>query len=249
MLSDPRKELLTALKNELDYAKEELDLNKLSPKQDIETLKAKLTSIYSYLEQQGFAEDTGVDAALRPAYVIMQGLIERAQASALEWGHLKSSKAYIVTPRMPTPLMLSTGAILKDIDLSSPQAFALYRHNSMNEFLTQQGIVYAVYSHNAKTALVNQEVGLANYAGHLSQYENLKDCPLIKIDMDKFPAYITGAMYNIDGLPVTVESRQVTQIDQINASTWAIRIGQPANTRVAEIERFFEENGIAGLGK
>lgn len=237
------------IEQEISSAKAELDKNTISQTADIKKLQEGLDSIWRNIKEKNYAENNGTDAELRPSYVVMQGIIEREQARALEKGAIKSAEGFIITPRMPTPLMLDSGKNLGEVNLADPQAFALYRNPILNEFLQAGGILNAIYSHDAKTALSNHETGLANYATHLTKYKNLKDNPIIKSDMAKFPAELTGAMYLVDDQPITVESKQITQIDNSKAQSWAIRFGKAAEPRASILNKFLKENNYTGMVK
>jgi hypothetical protein len=241
------------IEEEVAIAKAQLDENKnpVNTEEDIAQLKAALDDIWGALKNNGFASAQGTESQYRASTVIMQGIIERAQIRALKEGEVKSIEGNIITPRMCTPLMLESGKNLSEVDLSQPISFAHYRKLILDDYLQAGGVLNIVYSHNARTALADKDaVGLAQYESNLMQYgESLRDRPVVKIDMDKFPSHITGALYYVDGMTITVEAKQVAQAENVILQTWAIKVGESCKSRVEELNDFFKENDASDLVK
>lgn len=230
--------LYSFIEGELSRAKLDLDENTVSSLEEINNLKTNLDKIWVSIKEKGSSESKGLDKDLRAGYVTMQGIIELAISRALEKDKIDDVAVYIVTPRMPTPLMLKGGSGLAGIDLGEPQEFARYRNLILIELLRVGGVVNALYSHNAKSALLNEDQGFENYATYCEQNDNLIDSPVIKIDVEEFPLEMTGAMYLVDDLVITIESRQVTQIDDRKEQAWAIKFGKSAELRKREVDEF-----------
>lgn len=223
----------------------ELTENKVSQLSDIKKLCDNLTDMASRMQLYGITQGNGVDSELRPAYVIMQCIIETALTDAIKKGVCETATAHIITPRMPTPLMLPMGKSLSEIDVSNPLALAQYRHNVLLNFLKANGKITAIYCHDAQTALSSTDSdGLASYHRCVERFSNLEDRPDIKMDMKSLPQQYTGAIYHINGAPITVQSAQVTQIDNANPSIWAIKFAENALERVAQVKGFLEERGV-----
>lgn len=231
--------LLPIIKDEVTQAEAALSYNKVSQKEEIERVKIGLRGILEALETRGVSKHNGLDAELRPAYVIMQGIIERAQTIALEKGYLSKIEACIITPRMPTPLMLAEGCSLKDVQLNDPLAFAYYRHTSLHNFLKTGSRLECLYSSSARATLANETPELKNYDNCLAYYPNLIDFPLTNIPMESFPKHLSGAFYCInDDLYISIQSRQVSQADGTQAHVWAIKTGTPAEKRATKVRNF-----------
>lgn len=240
--------LLPIIEKNLKAAQSELEKNTVSDKQNIGSLTSNLENIFKDLQSNGISERSGIDSELRPAYVTMQGIIELSLAEALSQGLIKKIDAYIVTPRMPTPLMLNNGKGLSEINISDPASFALYRNIILNTFLSAGGNLHAVYSSDAKMLLQDQAEGLDIYAAYCSKYpQSLHDHPVITIAMKDFPADMTGAVYYLDDTLITIESKQVTQIDNTTPQNWVIRFGDKAKDRAAQVNAFLKENGAQSL--
>ncbi len=236
--------LYSFIESELSRAKLDLDENGVSSLEEINSLKAKLDEIWVSIKEKGYSEDKGIDKDMRAGYVTMQGIIELAISRALERGEIYNAMVYIVTPQMPTPLMLEGGGGLDAIDLDDPQGFARYRNLILLEFLKVGGEVYAFYSHNAKSALSGGDQGVENYEAYCEQNENLIDNP-IKIGVEKFPVEMTGAIYLVDDLVITIESKQVTQVDNKKEQVWAIKFGKYAELRKNEVGEFLRGFSIS----
>lgn len=222
--------------------------NAVSEWQDVKRVSDSLTSVSDGIQLNQISQESGLDSELRPAYVIMQGVVETALANALNLGVCNEVKAHIVAPRMPTPLMLSEGKSISEINLADPLAFAQYRRNTLLKFLEAGGKLCATYSYDAHAALEYTDAkGLENYMRCVQQYNNIQDCPNVKIEMGSFPQQYTGAMYYVDGaLSITVQSMQVTQIDQ-NPQIWAIKMGDAATERAKEMDEFLREYSSPGM--
>ncbi len=232
--------LYPLIEQELAQAKLELDKNTISSQEEIASLKNGLDTIWLTIQKEGVSKNSGVDKNLRGVYITMQGIIESAITRALQRHMLENAIVHIVTPRMPTPLMIKGGSALHEIDLNDPQSFAKYRNPILVNFLKAGGVINAFYSHDAQYTCSEQTAELENYALYCNEYSNLFDQPCIKIDHSKFPVEMTGAIYVVDGLPITIESRQVTQIDNVNQQFWAIKFGEYAQLRKNKIDSFLE---------
>ncbi len=220
-------------------ALEELDRNLVSTPESVALLKTNLKTVHDELIANGQSIHEGTDAEWRAPIVVTQGLLEFAMAKTLLAKKCEEFKieGFVVTPAMPTPLRLDGGKKLAEVDVSKATDFALYRCPILKEFLYADGILNAIYSHDARTALSNDQSGLAIYAANLERYKSLKDHPVVAIDMKQFPAEFTGAMYKVNGVPIAVESKQVTQIDTQNKQ-WSIKFGQNAEERVSAVNAF-----------
>lgn len=232
--------LYPLIEEELAHAKSALVKNKVSSEDEIKNLKDNLDAIWLNISNHGISENIGIDKDLRGSYITMQGIIESAITRALESHIVGNVIIHIITPRMPTPLVLKTGSTLDKIDLKDPQSFAKYRNPILINFLKAGGAINAFYSHNAQLALSERTAELNNYASYCNKYINLIDQPCIKINQTEFPSEMTGAVYIIDGLPITIEARQVTQIDNVNQQLWAIKFGENAKSRKNEVDAFLE---------
>lgn len=232
--------LYPLIEQELSRAKLDLDVNTVSSVAEIQSLKTDLDQIWVNIKNKGFSESNATDTDLRAAYVTMQGVIELAITKALEKGTIQDAVVYIITPRMPTPLMLQGGSGLSEINLKDPHGFAKYRNPILVRFLRAGGVVNAFYSHDAKTVLLDQVLGLEYYASYCNDYSNLID-NVIGINFKEFPAEMTGAVYLIDGLLITIESRQLMQIDNTSQQSWAIKFGKHAELRKNNVDKFLEQ--------
>ncbi len=243
-------DLLPIIEKNLNEAKSDLAKNSVSEKQSVSNLIAGLDAIFKDLQSNGISERSGTDSELRPSYVVMQGIIELSLAQAFSQGLVKKIDAYIVTPRMPTPLMLQNGKTLSEINLSESTSFALYRNMILNTFLSAGGNLHAVYSSDAKASLQDQADGLNTYAAYCNKYpQTLYDHPVITIAMKDFPTDVTGAVYYLDDTLITIESKQVTQIDNTKPQSWVIRFGDKATERAAQVNAFFKANGAQNLAR
>lgn len=232
--------LYPLIEQELAQAKLDLDKNTISSQEEIESLKNGLDAVWLSIQKEGISKNSGIDKNLRGVYITMQGIIELAITRALEGHIVKNAIIDIITPRMPTPLMLKIGSALDEIDLNDPQSFAKYRNPILINFLEAGGVINALYSHNAQYAFSEQTDEFRNYALYCNEYSNLFDQPRIKIDYSKFPIEMTGAIYIVDGSTITLEARQVTQIDNVNQQFWAIKFGKHAELRKKEVDAFLD---------
>lgn len=239
--------LYPLIDQELARAKVDLDNNTISSAEEINNLKAGLDEIWSNIKNKGYSEATGTDSSLRPAYVTMQGIIESTITKGLVQNKIGDAIAYIITPRMPTPLILKSGSSLSAINFKDPIGFAMYRNPILLEFLKAGGIINAYYSHDAKSVLAAQSLDLDHYNSYCDNYDNLIDRPVINIATSKFPVEVTGAVYMVDGFSITIEARQVTQIDDENRQSWAIKFGKDAELRKNEIAKFLQGSSFMPL--
>lgn len=229
--------LYPLIEQELAQAKSDFDKNTISSQEEIGSLKNGLDAIWLNIRKEGISKNSGMDKNLRGVYITMQGIIESAITRALERHMLENAIIHIITPRMPTPLMLKKGSALDDIDLKDPQSFAKYRNPILINFLKAGGVINAFYSHDAQYAF-SEQAELKNYAFYCNEYSNLFDQPCIKIEHSKFPVEMTGAIYIVDGSTITIEARQVTQIDNVNQQFWAIKFGKHAELRKNKVGTF-----------
>lgn len=199
-----------------------------------------LISIGDEIQLYEVSQRIGLDSELRPSYVIMQGIIETAITKAMKEGVYKLVNAYIVTPRMPTPLMLKEDKFLKDMDLSDPMSFAYYRHNTLMNFLNAGGNISAFYAHDAQTAMFSKDPeGLANYKECVKKWKvSIMDLPQDNLSMDSFPQKYVGAMYDLGDSWITLQSSQVSDVDK-GPKLWAIKFGEHALERSQEVLRDF----------
>ena len=190
----------------------------------------------------------GNDAEERPPYVVMQGLIESALTKALISGSIKNIKMFIIAPRMPTPLMLQETKSLSEIDFTQPQDLSKYRNPILIKFLQAGGTLNAIYAHDAKGVLAEtQAEAIETYNSFCENYANLLDLPEIEINIQDFPVAMTGALYNLDGEYIVIESKQVAQIDNALQQTWAIRFGAQAIDRVNEMKMFLSNHSAVQI--
>lgn len=199
-----------------------------------------LIDMQERLRLYNISQATGEDSELRPVYVIMQGIIETAITNAIKEGVCNVVNAYIITPRMPTPLMLKGGKSLDNMDLSDPMLFAYYRHNTLTNFLDAGGKLSAIYACDAQTAMSSKDPeGLANYMSCVERWKgSIMDLPNNKFYMDSFPQHYVGAMYDLGDSWITVQSSQVSQVDK-GPQLWAIKFGEHAAERSKEVLRDF----------
>ena len=141
-----------------------------------------------------------------------------------------------MTPDIPTPLTLSEGERLNELNLILPKSFAAFRNPILQGFLDAGGIINAHHSKETKP----NGIGKALYSGYLAKYNRqLKDLPLT-IDMSKFPLHKTGALYQLDQEMIAIQSRQISQGDSAQRSVWAIKVGKSALDRKEEIDTFLK---------
>lgn len=216
------------IEQKVTAAKEDLLQNE--DKVGAEKLSKALDTILADIKEKGFSESTGLDADLRPSYVVMQGLIESAIADALFDKKIEAAEATIITPKLSTPLTKEKSKSISDITFNDPAEFAFYRHGTLLKFLEAKGTLNSVYQLTAKTALT----------GGFENYSNLVNAPVLNIK--DFPLEMAGAIYHACGEAITVESRQVGQPTD-KASKWAIKFGEHTATRKQEINSFLEANG------
>lgn len=220
--------LLPYLESEVTAAK--VDLSQSEDKLAAAKLSNGLDEILKSIKEKGVSESTGLDAELRPSYVVMQGLIELSIAQALMNKKIETAEASILTPKISTPLTLDVSKDLTKIVFDDPKAFAFYRHCTLLKLLEAKGTLNTVYTLSAKTALT----------GPFENFKNLVNAPVLTIK--DFPLEMAGAIYHINDEAITVESRQVGQPTD-KASKWAIKFGEHSNTRKAEINSFLKANG------
>jgi len=231
----------------------QLDENSVSSKEDIAELKTKLNEVCTEIKNHGVSEKKGLDTEWRAAFVSLQGIIEKALTQSFLHKQVEKIEGFVITPRMPTPLMLSNGKTFKELNTKNANDFAELRLLILKDYLEAGGLLNAVYSNSAVAALQNQNsAGVAVYNSFLGKYNTLKDHPVIKMEMENFPTDKTGAMYYINNDPeqaITVQSYQLSQLDKTikQSSTWAIKMGGPAKERVVEINNFLAENGATNL--
>lgn len=228
------------IEQELAQAKLDLDKNTFFPKEEIRNLKNGLDAIWLNIQKEDISTNSGIDIDLRSIYIITQGIIESAITRALQMHIIKNAIVLIITPRMPTPLMMRTGDALHEIDLSDPRAFSKYRNPILVNFLKAGGNIHAVYSHDAQFAFSKQTAELENYELYCNEYSNLFNQPYIGINYSEFPVEMTGAIYIVDDFLITIETRQVTQIDNVNKQFWAIKFGKHAELRKNQIDAFLD---------
>lgn len=244
--------LLPIIEKELAAAKVELNSNKASKAAAITDLQSKMDNIWNDLKLHGYSEKTGIDSEWRGAFVSLQGIIEKSVAVALKEKKIQSAEGFIITPRMPTPLMLARGKSFKSLNLENPSDFAELRRMILEEYLSAGARLNAVYCYNAATALSNPN-GVEIYKNTLKTFSaNLKDQPVIKSDMANFPADKTGAIYYLNNNSeqvIAIQSYQLSQLDKTATSQnkWAIRFGSHAKSRAEEINVFLEKNGAEAL--
>lgn len=237
---------------EVISAKSELDKNTVSTKKEIQDLKDKVDSIWSEIKTKGYAERKGLDSEWRGAFVTLQAIIESSLAQALRASKITYSEAFIIAPRMPTPLMLVTGTPFSKIKTSEAMAFAELRHEILKDYFESGGKLNAVYSYDS-VKILSDDIGMKVYKDLVTKYpNNLKDSPLINISMVDFPKNKTTALYYINfdtAQAISIQSYQVTQLEHTstNESSWAIRFGKSAQARVKEINTFFSENDANSL--
>jgi hypothetical protein len=238
---------------ELEKAILDLDKNTGSNKVTVEKLQHKLQEIWVEIKTQGYSQKHGLDPEWRGAFVCLQGIIEKSQAIALKTKRLKSAEGFIVTPRMPTPLMLASGKSFQNIVAGNPSDYAALRRMILEEYLASGARLNAVYSQDASSLLSDEKSGLAIYRSTLKTFAaNLKDHPIIKIPMKEFPMEKAGAIYYLNNDAEQVISIQSYQLSQLQKSskhkiTWSIRFGSEAKSRAEEINKFLEDNGAPQL--
>lgn len=193
-------------------------------------LSTQITSLWNELKEKGEIEKTGTDEQLRASFVSMQGLIESGMTTALKQNAITGATAYIVTPKTPTPLTIeaSEGKTFAQIDSSDPKDFARLRTLIQINFMAAGGVIH---SYNTETSLHGTYGSyLSKYSNNLENHTVLASCPPDK----------TGALYYAGDLPITVQSKQISQIDATKGqeTLWAIRIGDKAKDREQEIRTF-----------
>lgn len=231
---------------ELEIAAAKAQLQQNPDKKNAEKLIADLDNMWTNINQSGYTESTGIDNDLRPSYVVMQGIVELAQSKALAANKIKHAEGFIIAPKMPTPLMLSSSMSLAELDIDDLRSFAYFRNGTLKEYFKNNGVIHAVYSHDARAALaMNQAIELANYEKY--QSPQLKDQPIISVDMTNFPPQIAGALYNVDGNWIAIESRQLNQMDDSKTQIWSIKFGNHSQERKNAVKKFLDENGAKDL--
>ena len=226
--ADLLQTLTPYLEQKVTAAKEDLAQNE--DKVGAAKLSSGLDEILKNIKENGFSESTGLDAELRPSYVVMQGLIELSIAKALFDKNITAAEASIITPKISTPLTLEASKNLTQIAFDDPKAFALYRHSTLLKFLEAKGTLNTIYLKSAETSLT----------GKFEGFKTLVNAPVLTTK--EFPLEMAGAMYSLEGETITVESRQVGQPTD-KSSKWAIKFGEHSNSRKAEINVFLKANG------
>jgi hypothetical protein len=208
-----------------------------------------MSQILNRMVEKGVSSHLGLDKYLRPAYVIMQGILEKTLTDAKINGVCELVKSYIITPRMPTPFLRSEGKELDEVEMYVATDFADYRKTILESFLEANNTIHAIYCNNARHVVQATDAkGLENYDALLARYEMaLKDLPVLNLEMSKFPAQIAGAIYDVDGVRIAIESLQVSQIDNANHSMWSIKIGEHADARFAELNEFLKNHSDQGI--
>ncbi|MEG0036620.1 MAG: hypothetical protein RSB82_01755 [Victivallaceae bacterium] len=237
------KELDPLVEEEISLAKSKLNVNHKISKDDLEELKSSLDNIWCNLKTFGFSETKGREIKLRPSYVIMQGILEKAQFRAYKSGLVDSVDAYIITPKMPTPLTMDYQIDLSKVRLEEPRDFSAYRVGILKSFLNSGCFLNAVYCQEAVVPVSSNTDAGKVYRKHCRRYKNLKDLPLISLPMTEFPVKISGALYYIDGHPIAIESRQISLSDNSVTQVWSIRFDKYADGRIGELNQFLKENG------
>lgn len=237
--------LYSAIEEEVDLAQLELSNNRLSTELEIVGLKTKLNEMWRCIKEKGFVEEIGGDFKLRPAYITMQGIIERALIKISKEEKVKEIGGWIVTPRMPTPLMLNSSSGLSEIDLRDPLGFVRYRNAILIDFLETGSVLEVIYSQNARSYLSDERLSdeglsLIQYESYRNRYPNLIDLPVIRRDIAEFPGAMTGAIYWVGDLSISIESRQLGQASD-GLRTWAIKFGSYAKEREREVGGFLKE--------
>jgi hypothetical protein len=228
---------LSNLGEEVVRVQRQLDCNKSI---DAFIVSGKLDAMFTNLHNHNVTEEVGDDDDLRAPYVIMQGLIEKV---LLKLGNM-TIKGSIITPRMPTPLLLGSGdSFLDMMDFSGPLVYASFRNPILHELLYNGITVNAIYSKHVNTTALDGRNGLniASYEYYKSEYTNLKDCPIIAKSEQEFPQAMVGAVYSVDGAVITVESAQAFRPGQSSHQKWAIKIGEPARNRRSDVEKMIAE--------
>ena len=229
-------ELNQMIDQEITKAKAELALNKKSDPAEIERVQVALDTLWAEVKQNEICQREGLDSQWRAPFVILQGLIEKAITQALQKKLIVRAEALFVTPDIPTPLTLSEGERLNELDLALPKSFASFRNPILQGFLDAGGIVNAHHSKETKP----NGIGKALYSGYLAKYDRqLKDVPLT-IDISKFPLQKTGVLYQLDQELIAIQSRQISQGDSAQKSLWAIKVGKAAHDRKEEIDIFLK---------
>lgn len=236
--ADAKSELLQTLipyiEQKVTAAKEDLLQNE--DKVNAAKLSQGLDEILNSIKEKGFSESTGIDAELRPSYVVMQGLIELSIAKALSDKKITTAEASIITPKISTPLTLDVSKDLTKVSFDDPKAFAFYRHGTLLKFLEAKGTLNTIYSKSAETSLT----------GKFEGFKTLVNAPVLTIK--DFPLEMAGAIYHANGESITIESRQVGQPTD-KESKWAIKFGEHSNTRKAEINSFLKANSGEGFAR
>lgn len=234
--------IMPILAQELEATKQELDQNLLTPKDQINLLKSQLDQLFDRLLKEDYAEDSTLNDELRSAYIITQGMIESSITKAVERGLIKNPTITIVTPRMPSPFLLTEGAYLKDLNLNNEDraqnalSLAAYRNLILIRFFNVGGQIAAYYAYDAREKLSNQGVNLEVYDNYKHQYPyNLLDQFHLDVAMDKFPESMTGAVYVVDRQYITIQSLQADQINQQCNFIWSIKFRSYADQRQKEV--------------
>lgn len=244
--------LMPVIETEFLIAKETLNKNTISHPTDIETLISKLDDIMYDINTYGLAERKGVDSEWRGAFIIIQAVIEKSLAQAITEKKLTSCQSYIVTPRMPSPFMLTATKTLDRINITNPIAFAELRRGVLEEYLQSGCKLHAVYSQDAYKLLAN-DPGIKIYKTFLDKYKDqIIDKPVLTVGMKHFPSEKSGALYYLNNdrsQVIALSSTQLSQLNEYAEILWSIRFGANATEHVKKIDDFLKENGAADLVK
>lgn len=240
--NDLQSILYPIIEKEIIVAKLELDKNVMSNKRQIEHVKLFIEKIWTDIKKEGFSESIGKDEDLRPAYVIMQGIIERAQIVAHNEKKIANNKWAIVTPRMPTPLIFEKCELLSNINIAYPLDLAAYRRCILIDFLKSEGKLYDFYAKDAREVIKDKQI-IIRYDSLLAEYSTLIDRPNLDVSMNDFPVKMGGAIYLMRGIPfIAVESYQVgSSLGPEDINKWAIRFGDGAIQRGKQMKDFFPQ--------
>ncbi len=251
----PLRVIMDIVDEEIPITFVELDKNEVSSKASILELKKKIRELWDELKSKDYVTREGSEAEWRAAFISLQAILEKAQAIALKNKQIDRSKGFILTPRMPSSLMIKDGKNFSQVNIKMPIAFAEVRRTILEEYMEVGAKLYAIYSSDAMAVLSSNKdhiEGVHNYQALKDRFQNnLMDCPLINIPMHEFPLDQTGAWYvlndNLNAV-IAIHSYQISQSPKVEQkATWFISLGSSAQSRLRELNVFLKCHNAANL--
>ena len=201
----------------------------------------EILDIWETLETKTLIRIKDRDAKIRPPMVTMQSIMESKIASLLKDGTIKYAKAVIYTPLPSIPLRATTfnidTLVRKDFYKDSNRVKTITaRRNSLQEYLTNGGMLYHVYKEIEPEKQITIP-GLSNYKDNLDKYKTT----LIDKPTDTVNTRYTGASYiaecsNGTKLFFAIKGRQA---NDVRKKQWALYYGK-LDKKNKKLKRYFK---------